>query len=163
MMSQRETLFYKNKIYLDNLPAKLHTHLFLVELINKKQISLYSPDNSELHLTLKVNSQTAFFPSSISISMVTSHPANESHHSGKLITKTYNYTFCYKNVAEWCEVDEHGKETSDNNPSAYVFAEYSLLKEQTDVCVKTIIKEIKRFKPDEPKSKEDDACKCTLF
>lgn len=156
MMSQRERFFYNNKIYLENLPVKLHTYLYLIDLMNKKQISLYKSDNSELHLTLQENNQTALLPSSVTITMISSR-------ADKLSTKKYEYTFCSKNVAEWCEVDEQGKETSDNNPSAYLIAEQPLLKEQTDACVQTIVQEIKKFKPDVQKSNEDDACRCSLF
>lgn len=162
-MRSRGSLFHQNKTYLENLPAKLLTRLYVVGLINHKQVDLYSPDNSELHLTLTANGETALFPSSISITMITSYQADGKHRSDKLITKKYNYTFCKKNIADWSEVDENGKETSDNNPSAYVFEEYGLLQEQTEKCVQTIIKEIKKCELGASSLKEDDNCNCAIF
>ena len=154
MKSQQETFFYNktSKIYLDNLPVKLYTHLYLLGLINTKQISLDGPDNSQLHLTVQENNPTTLFSFSVSVDMLIGQKDG-------LITKRGSYTFCNKNIAHWSEVDEQGRETN----AAYAFAEYAFLKEQTDACVKTIVQEIKKFKPDEKKSNEDDACQCTLF
>jgi len=162
---KRDGFFNKEayNIYKDHLPVNLYSRLILIGLMDKKQIEHKLDEKRVLTFKLSEN-QNSVLPNSVSISIINTYLSNESELSNQLITKKAQYTFCKKNIASWCIIDNNVEDSGDNS-TAYAMYENPFLKVQTDQYVKNINLEANKVIQgvSKPKSGNYDACSCTIF
>jgi len=150
----------------EHLPKVLLPRLYLIDLIQKQQVSFHE-ENKRQSVAFKlarINYDSLLYPTCISITITRIYPENASAPS--LLNKTQStYIFCKKNLAEWSEVDENGKEQNQSNFSAYLFEHNALLEQETRKAVKNIAETISKVKPvlTKPEKKEEEACACVIF